>query len=72
MIGIVEYIGKPRSIVNRKELYMIKFYFDETDTKGLIREIFRRDELGRPSRREMKKFQLFLEKINAKEVAEKL
>jgi hypothetical protein len=51
---------------------MIKFYFDETDTKGLIREIFRRDELGRPSRREMKKFQLFLEKINAKEVAEKL
>lgn len=64
-IGIIEYTGKIR-------YYIVKFYFGKTDGKGIIKETFCEDELGKPSKKEMEKFQLFLEKINAREVAEKL
>jgi hypothetical protein len=69
-IGIVEYTGNKGYIHN--DLCIIKFYFGKTDTKGIIKETFHIDELGEPSKKEMKKFQSFLEKINAKELAEKL
>lgn len=72
-IGIIEYTGKTRGYyLTHNDLYIIKFYFDKNDSKGIIKETFREDELEKPSKKEMKKFQLFLEKINAKEVAEKL
>jgi hypothetical protein len=61
-----------KSLQFYKHLYIIKFYFGENDSKGIIKEFFRDDELGKPSKKEMKKFQLLLEKINAKEVAEQL
>jgi ribosomal protein L21E len=77
-IGVVEYTtGKNRDYWDAEwghmnKLFIIKFYFGKTDTKGIIKETFHIDELEKPSKKEMKKFQLLLEKINAKEVAEKL
>jgi len=69
-IGIIEYSRKNK---RHPKMYIVGFYFGRgSSSKRIITEVFHVDELEKPSEPEMKKFQLFLDEINAREIAEKL